>query len=124
MRKRKSSINKKEYISVMSLKPGEADLVRQKYPGRVPVVIQKAPNAKNDLPDLPKKKYLVPNDITVGNFIYIIRRQIHLSPEKAIYLFVNNTLPMSSMSMRQLYEHYKKDDGIVYIYYTSESTFG
>jgi len=35
----------------------------------------------------------VPADLTVGQFVYVIRKRIKLSPEKAIFIFVNNVLP-------------------------------
>lgn len=38
-------------------------------------------------------RYLVPSDLTVGQFVYVIRKRIKLEPEKAIFIFVNNTLP-------------------------------
>jgi GABA(A) receptor-associated protein len=44
----------------------EADRIRQKYPDRIPVICEKAP--KSDIPDIDKKKYLVPADLTVGMF--------------------------------------------------------
>jgi hypothetical protein len=55
------------------------------------VIVEKAP--KTDAPDIDKKKYLVPSDITVGKFVFEIRKHMTLAPEKAIFLFVNNTLP-------------------------------
>lgn len=48
------------------------------------------------------KRYLVPADITVGKFVFEIRKHMKLSPEKAIFLFVNNTLPPTGT----LYTHY------------------
>lgn len=38
-------------------------------------------------------RYLVPADLTVGQFVYVIRKRIKLSAEKAIFLFVDNVLP-------------------------------
>ena len=38
-------------------------------------------------------RYLVPADLTVGQFVYVVRKRIKLSPEKAIFVFVNSTLP-------------------------------
>src|SRR4051794_22645777 len=38
-------------------------------------------------------RYLVPADLSVGQFVYVIRKRIKLKPEKAIFIFVNNTLP-------------------------------
>ena len=38
-------------------------------------------------------RYLVPADLTVGQFVYVIRKRIKLSSEKAIFIFVDNVLP-------------------------------
>ena len=35
----------------------------------------------------------MPADLTVGQFVYVIRKRIKLSPEKAIFIFVDNVLP-------------------------------
>jgi hypothetical protein len=42
----------------------EGEKIRRKYPDRVPVIVEKSPNAR--IGDLDKKKYLVPSDLTVG----------------------------------------------------------
>ena len=74
--------------------------------------------------DIDKKKYLVPQDLTVGQFVYIIRKRIKLSPEKAIYLFINNILPPTAALMSSIYEDQKDEDGFLYITYSGENTFG
>lgn len=40
-----------------------------------------------------KCRYLVPGEITLGQFVYVIRKRINLSAEKAIFMFVDNVLP-------------------------------
>jgi GABA(A) receptor-associated protein len=53
-----------------------------------------------------KKKYLVPADLTVGQFVYVIRKRIKLSPEKAIFIFVDEVLPPTAALMSSIYaEH-------------------
>jgi GABA(A) receptor-associated protein len=79
---------------------------------------------KSDIPDIPKSKFLVQTDLTVGNFLYIIRKQINLSADKALFIFVNNTLPLTSMTMGELYKIHKASDEALHVIYTSESTFG
>jgi GABA(A) receptor-associated protein len=69
----------------------EAARIREKYPDRIPVIVEKT--EKSDIPDIDKKKYLVPADLTVGQFVYVIRKRIKLSSEKAIFIFVKNVLP-------------------------------
>eukprot|EP00193_Tetraselmis_chui_P002587 CAMPEP_0177760326 /NCGR_PEP_ID=MMETSP0491_2-20121128/5209_1 /TAXON_ID=63592 /ORGANISM="Tetraselmis chuii, Strain PLY429" /LENGTH=122 /DNA_ID=CAMNT_0019276221 /DNA_START=472 /DNA_END=840 /DNA_ORIENTATION=+ len=100
----------------------EAARIRDKYPERVPVIVEKA--EKSDIPDIDKKKYLVPADLTVGQFVYVIRKRIKLSPEKAIFIFVRNVLPPTAALMSSIYEDHKDDDGFLYITYSGENTFG
>merc|ERR1712012_1105172 len=69
----------------------EGEKIRRKYPNRVPVIVEKAPKAR--LGDLDKKKSLVPSDLTVGQFYFLIRKRISLRPEDALFFFVNNTFP-------------------------------
>mmetsp|Transcript_14337 Transcript_14337/g.26055 ORF Transcript_14337/g.26055 Transcript_14337/m.26055 type:complete len:109 (-) Transcript_14337:421-747(-) len=69
----------------------EAERIRAKYPDRVPVICEKAD--RSDIPDIDKKKYLVPADLTVGQFHYVIRKRIKLAPEKALFLFCSNSIP-------------------------------
>lgn len=38
-------------------------------------------------------RYLVPADLTVGQFVYVVRKRIKLGAEKAIFIFVKNILP-------------------------------
>jgi GABA(A) receptor-associated protein len=77
------------------------------------------------LPDLHKTKFLVPNDITVSQFIYVIRRHIKLeSPHQAIFLLINDTSPMSSEVLQNVYIKHKNEDGFLYITYAFENTFG
>jgi len=100
----------------------EAGRIRDKYPDRIPVVVEKA--QKSDIPDIDKKKYLVPADLTVGQFVYVIRKRIKVSPEKAIFMFVKNVLPPTAALMTDIYEDHKDEDGFLYITYSGENTFG
>ena len=86
------------------------------------MIVEKA--EKSDIADIDKKKYLVPADLTVGQFVYVIRKRIKLSPEKAIFIFVNNVLPPTAALMSAVYEEHKDDDGFLYITYSGENTFG
>ncbi|TRY97154.1 hypothetical protein DNTS_009640 [Danionella cerebrum] len=80
----------------------EGEKIRKKYPDRVPVIVEKAPKAR--IGDLDKKKYLVPSDLTVGQFYFLIRKRIHLRAEDALFFFVNNVIPPTSATMGQLYQ--------------------
>ena len=100
----------------------EAQKIRTKYPERVPVIVEKHPNS--DIKQIDKRKYLVPNEITVSQFMWIIRKRIDMPPEKAIFLFVNKVIPGAAKSMGELYEEQMDVDGFLYIQYSGENTFG
>lgn len=72
---------------------------------------------KSDIATIDKKKYLVPADLTVGQFVYVIRKRIKLSPEKAIFIFVDEQLPPTAALMSSIYEEHKDEDGFLYITY-------
>ncbi|XP_014517663.1 autophagy-related protein 8A [Vigna radiata var. radiata] len=100
----------------------EASRIREKYPDRIPVIVEKA--ERTDIPDIDKKKYLVPADLTVGQFVYVVRKRIKLGAEKAIFVFINDTLPSTAALMSAIYEENKDQDGFLYMTYSGENTFG
>eukprot|EP01134_Creolimax_fragrantissima_P000371 CFRG0371T1 len=100
----------------------EANRIREKYPQRIPVIVERA--LTSEIEDVDKKKFLIPMDLTVGQFVYVIRKRIELTPEQAIFIFVNNVMPSSSIGMDSLYKEHKDDDGFLYVTYSGENTFG
>ena len=102
----------------------ECNRIQSKYPDRIPIIIEKHRNCKN-LDNIDKNKYLVPNDLTVGQFIYSIRRRINISSDKAIYIFTESgKIPATNSFLSVIYENEKDDDGFLYFKYSGESTFG
>jgi len=100
----------------------ESSKIRTKYPERIPVIVEREP--KSQIQAIDKRKFLVPSDISVAQFMWIIRKRIQLPSEKAIFLFVGKILPQSSASMGQIYQDHKDVDGFLYIAYSGENTFG
>lgn len=100
----------------------ETNRIRAKYPERVPIIVKKT--AGSDLKNIDKSKYLAPVDMTLSQFIVIIRKRIKIESDKAIFVFIENILPPLTSTMAYLYEHMKNEDGFLYIYYNGESTFG
>jgi GABA(A) receptor-associated protein len=41
------------------------------------------------------RRYLVPTDLTVGQFLYVLRKRVSVPAEKAIFIFVGNSMPSS-----------------------------
>ncbi|XP_024017269.1 autophagy-related protein 8a-like [Morus notabilis] len=79
---------------------------------------------ESDLPDLNQRPYLVPADLIVGQFVYVVRKRIKLGAEKAIFIFVKNILPPTAAMMSAIYEEHKDEDGFLYMTYNGENTFG
>ncbi len=111
----------------------------KKYPDRIPVCVCKNKDTKTssklitsllsspsvDLPDIDKEKFLVPGDLTVGQFLYVIRRRIKLKPEEALYIYFDGNLVNTGVTIKEVYNMYKdKDDMMLYAVYSTENTFG
>ena len=101
----------------------ESSKIRDSYPDRIPCIVEKSATEKV-LPPNPKRKYLVQREMPFAKFRYVVQSRLKLSPEKALFIFVNNTLPAASMTMDQIYEQNKDKDGFLYVTYASENTFG
>ena len=100
----------------------ESKRILATYPDRIPVICQKAPGST--LNDIDRHKFLVPIDLTVGQFLYVIRKRMKLDKGAALFIFVNNVLPAYSQLISSTYEQSKDEDGFLYITFSSENTFG
>jgi len=102
--------------------------IRAMYPDRLPIIVEKAPNSQ--VPEITKKKFLAPSDMTVAKFLIEIKKQLHPlgsyeNSNLAIFMFVDKTvLPPSSHLMSQIYEKHRDADGFLYVTYSGENTFG
>jgi GABA(A) receptor-associated protein len=95
-----------------------------KYPERIPIICEKTNSPSNSVPDLDKSKYLVPCDLTLGQFMFVIRNRMKLPSENALFLFVKGSIPSSNTIISELYDSKKDEDGFLYINYSGENTFG
>ena len=102
----------------------ETTTIMCKYPDRIPIICERAKNASKDCPNIDKRKYLVPNDLSVGQFVYVIRKRLNVMPEKALFLFINGIIPSTSVLLCNMYDCYKDSDGYLYVTYTFENKFG
>jgi GABA(A) receptor-associated protein len=99
----------------------ESARIRQKYPDRIPVIVLVAPLSGFTID---KSKYLVPYDLSMGQFIYVIRKRIKLRADESMFIFVDQTLVPTSTLMNQLYSQHKADDGFLYLAVHKENSFG
>jgi GABA(A) receptor-associated protein len=101
----------------------EATRIMVRHPDRIPVLVQK--DNKSDVPDIDKYKFLVPRDLTMGQFVYVIRKRLkNFTAEKALFIFVNNSLPATNTLVSAVYDKHKSSDGFLRMVYSTENTFG
>ena len=95
--------------------------IQKKYPNRIPVLIERG---TSESPQIDKNKFLVPKNLTVAEFMSIIRSRINLNSSQALFLMINNVLPKATDEMDIVYRKYKHEDGFLYVTYCIENTFG
>nr|CCC91676.1 putative microtubule-associated protein 1A/1B, light chain 3 [Trypanosoma congolense IL3000] len=100
----------------------DAAKVREKHPHHFPVICEKVHNS--DIADLDKCKFLVPSDLTVGQFVMVLRKRVQLEAESALFVYINDTVLPSSAQMADIYTKYKDEDGFLYIKYSGEAALG
>jgi microtubule-associated protein 1 light chain len=98
--------------------------IRAKFPSKIPVIVERYHKEKS-LPMLDKTKFLVPQELTLSQFVTIIRNRMSLSPTQSFYLIVNNkSLASMSTTLQEVYKEEKDEDGFLYMTYASQEMFG
>ena len=100
----------------------DSDRLLAKYPDRCCIIVGK--NDGSDVPDIDRHKYLVPKSLTIGQFMFVIRKKITCNEDKAIFMFIDNTLPSNISTVGLVYDEHKNEDGFMYVIYSGENTFG
>ena len=101
----------------------EAEKIINKYPDRIPIIVQKSFSDK-ETKAINKRKYLAPSSLTLGQFLYVIRKRLDLGPEKALFLFINEMIPPTGSLLGTIYDEHRDSDKFLYIMYSGENTFG
>jgi len=65
------------------------------------VIVEALPTSSVQCID--KRKFLVPSDISVAQFMWIIRKRIQLAPAKSLFLFVGKLLPQTRYANESRY---------------------
>lgn len=100
-----------------------ADRIMKQHPDRIPVVVECSEQLQRDHP-LNKNKFAVPYELTLGQFLFVIRKHMKLQPEYALFAFINNRIHPTTTPIGVIYANEKTDDGFIYIDVCQESTFG
>lgn len=101
----------------------ESGKILTKYPDKCPIIVENS--KKSTLEKLNKCKFLVPNDLTIAQFMVVLRKRIKINNEESFFLFINdNILVSSSETITNVYTNYKNEDNFLYLTYCNENTFG
>ncbi len=107
--------------------------VRKEYADRggrqvVSVILECAPDAMSHAlcPTVKRSKFPVPIWQSVSQFLGRIRQTMTLKSSVALFLFVGDgEIPRGSATFGEIYDEYRDmEDGILYIVYAAENTFG
>ena len=101
----------------------KSQIILEKYPDRVPLIIQPSQNDRDAYP-IDKSKYITPRDLTLLQLQQIIRKRVKFPSEKALFMFINNKIYPITAVIGTIYDTNKNQDGFLYITYCQESTFG
>ena len=101
----------------------KASLILKQHTDRIPVVVECSEQLQAVHP-LKKNKFIVPFELTLAQFIFVIRKHMKLDPSYAIFVFINNKLHPTTSIMGDLYANQKEEDGFMYLDVFQESTFG
>lgn len=100
----------------------EVELVKEKYPNYIPIIVR----PKSDEIKMSRYKFLVGSDITIGQFLFIIRKKMqNIKSSEAIFLLVNNILVPSTQLLSMVYrEQSDTETNMLFFTLCKESTFG
>jgi len=101
----------------------KSQIILEKYPDRVPLIIQPSKNDRDAYP-IDKSKYITPRDLTLLQLQQIIRKRVKFPAEKALFMFINNKIYPITAVVGTIYDTNKDADGFLYVTYCQESTFG
>jgi len=103
-----------------------ATKILAEYPSRIPVILDCSSGVSPDF--IRKNKFIVPEKITVAQFLIDLRKQITVNKSQAIFIFygksTKNKIAPTFARMADLYSSYADEDGFLYLTVALENTFG
>uniref|UniRef100_A0A673H3D4 Microtubule-associated proteins 1A/1B light chain 3C-like n=1 Tax=Sinocyclocheilus rhinocerous TaxID=307959 RepID=A0A673H3D4_9TELE len=101
----------------LATRKDEVCTIRSKFPNKLPVIVERYLREKK-LPLLDKTKFLVPHELTFGQFLSLLRS---LEASQALYLLISGkNMSYLSASMGEVYSQFRDPDGFLYITYASQ----
>ena len=99
----------------------ESSKIRMRHRNSGPVIVEPHDDRT---PTIDRCKFLVPWDLTYGQFLYVIRKRVGIAPDQSLFMFCNRSLPAHQDTIRSLHRTYGDEDGFLYFTYALENTFG
>ena len=101
----------------------EVTMIKLTYPKYVPVLIR----VKGEKLKLRKYKFLAGEELTIAQFLFAIREKmvVPLSSSDSLFVFIQDIIPLNTMSFGELYNQYKDDEiNMLILTLCTENTFG
>ena len=102
----------------------QCNILLLKNPNKIPIILEKDPKSK--IKDLQKSKFLIQKDFTFTQFIQMIRGLLKIPEYEALFFIAKGKHTISgNKTMGQIYDTFHdKEDGFLYIIYSSELIYG
>ncbi len=102
----------------------QSHILLSKNPNQIPIILEKDPKSK--IKDIQKSKFLIRKDFSVNQFIQMIRGLMQIPEYEALFFVVKGKHTISGeKTMGQIYDTFHdKEDGFLYIIYSSELIYG
>ncbi|KAL6480474.1 hypothetical protein AOLI_G00059250 [Acnodon oligacanthus] len=108
----------------LATRKDEVCTIRSKFPNKLPVIVERYIREKQ-LPLLDKTKFLVPHELTMGQFLCLLRSKIALEASQTLYLLISGkSMCCMTASMAEIYSQHRDPDGFLYMTYASQDMFG
>ncbi|XP_072519166.1 microtubule-associated protein 1 light chain 3 gamma [Salminus brasiliensis] len=108
----------------LATRKDEVCTIRSKFPNKLPVIVERYIREKQ-LPLLDKSKFLVPQELTMGQFLCLLRSKIVLEASQSLYLLISEkSMCCMTASMAEIYSQHRDPDGFLYMTYASQDMFG
>ena len=99
-------------------------LLQVKYPNKIPIILEKDPLCKFE--GIQKTRHLINKDFTLSKFQLMIKKLLKLPEDEALFLSAKGKYNITGeKTIEEIYRNYKdKQDGFLYIMYSSELVYG
>ncbi|KAK7867494.1 hypothetical protein R5R35_004502 [Gryllus longicercus] len=95
----------------------QAEAELQRYPNKVPVVVEEVAEESTFAP-LPNRKFMVPRQLTAGQFYYMLRQRLRLASEETLFVYLGGYLPRATDALGCVYDRFHDEDGFLYAAYS------